>query len=54
VIGAIAALVAQKEGMLETPVAETSRPTVELALTPSSWRTQGRPRIRQIGGFPKW
>jgi pyruvate/oxaloacetate carboxyltransferase len=53
-VAAIATLVAQKEGMLETPVSEKSRPQVQLALTPSSWRVGGRPRIRQIGGLPKW
>lgn len=53
-VAAIAALVAQREGMLEAPVAEQARPQVELAVTPSSWRTAGRPRIRQIGGYPRW
>ena len=53
-VAAIAALVADAEGMLEVPVAEQSRPQVELAVTPSSWRVAGRPRIRQIGGYPKW
>jgi pyruvate carboxylase subunit B len=53
-VAAIAALVAQKECMLETPVTEQSRPQVQLAMTPSSWRAGSRPRIRQIGGLPKW
>ncbi len=53
-VAAIAALVADAEGMLEVPVTEQSRPQVELAMTPSSWRVAGRPRIRQIGGYPKW
>lgn len=53
-VAAIAALVADQEGMLETPVADQSRPQVELTMTPSSWRVVGRPRIRQIGGYPKW
>ena len=54
IIGTIAALVAQKEGMLETLVADQDRPSVQLAMTPSSWRANARPRIRQIGGYPKW
>ena len=53
-VAAVAALVADAEGMLETPVAEQSRPQVQLAVTPSSWRVAGRPRIRQVGGLPKW
>jgi pyruvate carboxylase subunit B len=54
VIGAIAAMVAQKEGMLETPAAEQDRPQLQMAVTPSTWRVGGRPRIRQLGGYPKW
>jgi pyruvate/oxaloacetate carboxyltransferase len=53
-VAAIAALVAQQEGMLETPAAEQDRPQLNMALTPSSWRVASRPRIRQIGGLPKW
>jgi pyruvate carboxylase subunit B len=53
-VGAIAALVAEKEGMLETAPTDESRPGLQLAVTPSSWRVAGRPRIRQIGGYPKW
>jgi pyruvate carboxylase subunit B len=53
-VAAIAALVAQHEGMLETPAAEQGRPQLNMALTPSSWRVASRPRIRQIGGLPKW
>jgi len=54
VVGTIAALVAQKEEMLDPPVAVQERPQVQLAVGPSSWRVGGRPRIRQIGGYPKW
>jgi pyruvate/oxaloacetate carboxyltransferase len=54
IVAAIAALVAQKEGMLEPPATDEGRPQVELAMTPSSWRVGGRPRIRQIGGYPRW
>jgi pyruvate carboxylase subunit B len=53
-VAAIAALVAQQEGMLEPPAAKQGRPQVQLAVTPSSWRVVGRPRIRQTGGYPKW
>jgi pyruvate/oxaloacetate carboxyltransferase len=53
-IAAIAALVAQKEEMIEPPLSAQERPHVQLAMTPSSWRTTGRPRIRQLGGLPKW
>ena len=53
-VAAIAALVAQKENMLQAPVAEQGRPQVQLAAAPSMWRANSRPRIRQIGGLPKW
>jgi pyruvate/oxaloacetate carboxyltransferase len=53
-VAAIAALVANEEGMLATPAAEQERAQVQMALTPSSWRTTGRPRIRKIGGTPRW
>jgi pyruvate carboxylase subunit B len=53
-VAAIAALAAQEEGMLEPPAAEQGRPQIQLAVTPSTWRVGGRPRIRQIGGYPKW
>ncbi|MBN1640603.1 MAG: pyruvate carboxylase subunit B [Anaerolineae bacterium] len=53
-VAAIAGLVAEREGMLETAPAEEGRPQLQLAVTPSSWRVAGRPRIRQIGGYPKW
>ena len=53
-VAAVAALVAQREGMLETPASEQERPQVELTMTPSAWRVTGRPRIRQIGGLPRW
>ncbi len=53
-VAAIAAMVADAEGMLETQVTDQSRPQIDLAMTPSTWRVAGRPRIRQIGGNPKW
>ena len=53
-VAAIAALVADQEGLLEPPVAEAERPQVQLTLTPSAWRAGTRPRIRQLGGQPKW
>ncbi len=53
-VAAIAALVAHKEGMLEPATTEQRRPQLQLAVTPSTWRIAGRPRIRQIGGMPKW
>jgi hypothetical protein len=53
-VAAIAGLVAAEEAMLETAPADESRPQLQLAVTPSSWRVGGRPRIRQIGGYPKW
>jgi pyruvate carboxylase subunit B len=54
VVAAIAALVAQKENMLQSPAAEQGRPQVQLATAPSTWRAGSRPRIRQIGGLPRW
>jgi oxaloacetate decarboxylase alpha subunit len=53
-VAAIAALAAQKEEMLETPTSGTGRPQVQLTMAPSSWRAGSRPRLRQIGGVPKW
>jgi len=53
-VAAIAALVAEKEGMVKAPVAEQERPGLQMAVTPSTWRTSGRPRIRRIGGLPRW
>jgi pyruvate/oxaloacetate carboxyltransferase len=53
-VAAIAALVADQEGLLESPAAEQDRPQVQLTLTPSAWRSGTRPRIRQLGGQPKW
>ncbi len=53
-VAAIAALVADEEGLLEPELATEGRPQLQLAVTPSSWRVGGRPRIRQIGGYPKW
>jgi pyruvate carboxylase subunit B len=53
-VAAIAALVAGEEGLLETSAEERARPQVQMAVTPSSWRVAGRPRIRQTGGYPKW
>ena len=53
-VAAIAALVAQKEDMLQAPAAEQGRPQVQLATAPSTWRAGSRPRIRQIGGLPRW
>ncbi len=53
-VAAIAALVADKEGMLAKPAVEAERPQLNMAITPSAWRTAGRPRIRKIGGTPKW
>ena len=53
-VAAIAALVADQEGMLESPAADQDRPQVQMAMTPSSWRSGARPRIRQMGGQPKW
>jgi hypothetical protein len=53
-VAAIAALVADQEGLLEAPAADLDRPQVQLTLTPSSWRSGTRPRIRQLGGQPKW
>jgi pyruvate carboxylase subunit B len=53
-VAAIAAMVAGQEGLLETPAEEQARPQVKMAVTPSSWRVAGRPRIRQTGGYPKW
>jgi len=53
-VAAIAALVADREGLLEAEAAAEGRPRIQLAVTPSSWRVGGRPRIRQIGGYPKW
>jgi pyruvate/oxaloacetate carboxyltransferase len=54
IVAAIATLVADDQGMLEPVVTDHQRPQVQLAVTPSSWRVGGRPRIRQIGGLPKW
>ncbi len=54
IVAAIAALVADSEEMLEPAVSAQERPQVQLAITPSAWRTGGRPRIRQLGGLPKW
>jgi pyruvate carboxylase subunit B len=53
-VAAIATMVAAKEGMLETEALTEERPQVQIAMTPSAWRVGGRPRIRQIGGYPKW
>jgi pyruvate carboxylase subunit B len=53
-VAAIAALVADQKGLLESPTAEQERPQVQLTLTPSAWRAGTRPRIRQLGGQPKW
>lgn len=54
-VAAIAALVANKEGLLTKPaVEEKERPQLQMAVTPSGWRTAGRPRVRQVGGTPKW
>jgi pyruvate carboxylase subunit B len=57
-VAAIAALVADREGMLESPADQVGlargRPQVQLAMAPSTWRTGSRPRIRQLGGLPKW
>jgi pyruvate carboxylase subunit B len=53
-VAAIAALVAQKESMLQAPAAERERPQAQLATAPSTWRAGSRPRIRQIGGLPRW
>jgi hypothetical protein len=53
-VAAIAALVAQKEGMLETLVSDQERPQVQLTLTRSAWRAGSRPRVRQLGGTPRW
>jgi pyruvate carboxylase subunit B len=61
-VAAIAALVADREGMLEPVLGnafqgaskEQNRPQVQLAMAPSTWRAGSRPRIRQLGGLPKW
>lgn len=53
-VAAIAALVANKEGMLAQPVTEQERPQLNMTVSPSTWRTAGRPRVRKIGGSPKW
>jgi pyruvate carboxylase subunit B len=53
-VAAVATLVADQEGMLETPTVEQARPQLPMAMSPSAWRTASRPRIRQIGGLPKW
>ena len=55
-VAAIAALVATKEGLLEpaTHGNGQSRSQVQIAMAPSAWRAGVRPRIRQLGGLPKW
>jgi pyruvate/oxaloacetate carboxyltransferase len=53
-VAAVAALVADREGMLQASATAQARPGIEMALTPSSWRTGSRPRIRQTGGYPRW
>jgi pyruvate/oxaloacetate carboxyltransferase len=58
-VAVIAAMVADKEGLLADQSRLTnrngqSRPQVQMTLTPSAWRAGVRPRIRQLGGLPKW
>jgi pyruvate/oxaloacetate carboxyltransferase len=55
-VAAIAALVANREGLLEPATHRNgqSRPQIQVAMAPSAWRAGARPRIRQLGGLPKW
>jgi hypothetical protein len=60
-VAVIATMVAEMEGLIEPAASgqgtcprRAHQNAHQMALAPSAWRAGTRPRIRQLGGLPKW